>query len=79
MRVLVDMPSEGGIRVEVVDDGGAMPAAVPARATAARATPMKEGFGIVGMRERVVATGGQLTAGPVTGGGFRVIAEWPGR
>jgi signal transduction histidine kinase len=75
--VRVAVHGDGGVRVEVADDGGAMPVAVPA--SAARATPVTEGFGLVGMRERVVATGGQLTAGPVTGGGFRVIAEWPGR
>ena len=36
-----------------------------------------EGHGIIGMRERAVAVGGWLTAGPRGGGGFRVLAELP--
>jgi signal transduction histidine kinase len=32
--------------------------------------------GIVGMRERVVSTGGKFEAGPAEGGGFQVRAEW---
>jgi signal transduction histidine kinase len=67
---------DGGVTVEVLDDGGATPAAVPA---SARSSPATEGFGIVGMRERVAATGGQLAAGPAGDGGFRVVAEWPAR
>jgi signal transduction histidine kinase len=35
------------------------------------------GHGIVGMRERAAALGGWLTAGPRSGGGFRVLAELP--
>jgi len=36
-----------------------------------------EGHGIIGMRERAAALGGWLTAGPQSGGGFRVLAELP--
>jgi hypothetical protein len=32
------------------------------------------GNGISGMRERAVSVGGELTAGPLPGGGFRVQA-----
>ena len=35
------------------------------------------GHGIVGMRERIGAFGGSLTAGPRPGGGFGVFAQVP--
>jgi signal transduction histidine kinase len=35
------------------------------------------GKGLIGMRERVAACGGELTAGPTEGGGFRVHARLP--
>jgi len=37
------------------------------------------GLGLIGMRERVSALGGQLQAGPRDGGGFGVRAELPAR
>jgi signal transduction histidine kinase len=55
------------VRVEVVDDGASRPAAEP---------PVG-GLGLIGMRERVAAHGGTLTAGPLATGGFRVVAEIP--
>jgi signal transduction histidine kinase len=51
-----------------VDDEGRNPPPPPA----ARA-----GTGIIGMRERAVALGGRLEAGPRPGGGFRVRARFP--
>ncbi|NUT90981.1 MAG: sensor histidine kinase, partial [Saccharothrix sp.] len=39
--------------------------------------PMGSGFGILGMRERVHAAGGDFQAGPDTGGGFTVTATLP--
>lgn len=35
------------------------------------------GFGLIGMRERVRAAGGDLETGPTRGGGFRVTARLP--
>jgi signal transduction histidine kinase len=35
------------------------------------------GKGILGMRERATALGGELEAGPLPGGGFRVRATLP--
>jgi signal transduction histidine kinase len=35
------------------------------------------GNGLIGMRERATALGGELEAGPLAGGGFRVLARLP--
>jgi signal transduction histidine kinase len=55
---------QGTLVVEVLD-GGVGAAAV------------RPGLGLTGMRNRVVAVGGELTAEPRTGGGFRVCARLP--
>jgi signal transduction histidine kinase len=52
--------------IEVNDDG---------RGAAADAVP--EGFGLIGMRERISTVGGTLDVGPHRGGGWRVRAELP--
>ncbi|GAA3222387.1 sensor histidine kinase [Actinocorallia longicatena] len=52
------------LTVTIDDDGPSRPA-----------TP--GGHGLTGMRERVIALGGDLTTGPRTGGGFTVTAALP--
>lgn len=54
------------LTIEVTDDGRG-----PALA------PGGVGHGLVGMRERVLLYGGELSIGPRTGGGFRVYATLP--
>jgi signal transduction histidine kinase len=64
------------LTVQVDDDG--IGSAVAAGADGARASS-GAGLGLIGMRERVSALGGRLSAGPRDGGGFRVRAELPVR
>jgi signal transduction histidine kinase len=58
------------VTVEVTDDGQGVGA--PTGDGQARV-----GHGLIGMRERVAAFGGDLEAGPRPGGGFRVAARLP--
>ncbi len=60
------------VEITVLDDG--TPPTVPPRA---RELPPVGGHGLLGMRERVGALGGTLTAAPRYGGGFRVQAILP--
>ena len=55
---------DGGVRVEVRDDGQAAASALP-------------GYGIHGMRERAVLLGGHCEAGPRPDGGWLVTATLP--
>jgi signal transduction histidine kinase len=57
----------GYLHVDVVNDGGAAPAAFSDGT----------GAGLTGMRERAAALGGTLDAGPRPGGGFAVHARLP--
>ena len=66
-RATVDLAvGDREIVLEVIDDG--RPAGAPAG---------EAGHGIVGMRERIAAFGGQLVAEPLAGRGFRVTAWAP--
>nr|WP_222121418.1 sensor histidine kinase [Corynebacterium glyciniphilum] len=56
------------VRVHVTDDGDGLEQHEKASA---------DGHGLVGMRERVAAYGGTLTAGPHSSGGFEVLATLP--
>ena len=55
---------DGQLSIEVTDSG---------RGGSATGT----GYGITGMRERAALLGGDLSAGPRPGGGFRVAARLP--
>jgi signal transduction histidine kinase len=57
----------GELELEIVDDG---------RGNGSRSTA-PGGLGLIGMRERAVLHGGQLSAGAAVGGGFAVRAKLP--
>ena len=63
--------SDVSFTVEVADDGRG------AAAVAGRVVGSSDGFGLIGMRERVAAYEGELVAGPRAGGGWRVRATFP--
>jgi signal transduction histidine kinase len=68
-RVEVEIEGAGGeLRLVVSDDGTGMPKVIPSGR-----------WGLLGMRERVRAQGGQLTIESVEGGGTRVLARLPVR
>jgi len=63
--------TDADLVIRVTDDGGPPGLAPPGVAAAGT------GHGIIGMRERVHLCGGTFNAGPVPGGGFRVMAALP--
>jgi signal transduction histidine kinase len=63
----------GALRLRVRDNGPGPP---PIPDPAATAPPLG-GHGLLGMRERAAAVGGDLRTGPATGGGFLVEATLP--
>jgi signal transduction histidine kinase len=65
------------VDVSVVRDNGSLVVEVNDDGRGASVTPQSGGFGIIGMRERVAAFHGDLTAGPRSGGGWRVRATFP--
>jgi signal transduction histidine kinase len=74
---------EGGLAVEIRDEGRAHAAAgaiplVPAAAVNGAAPPRAgSGMGLIGIRERAEATGGHVECGPRPAGGFLVRVSWP--
>jgi signal transduction histidine kinase len=62
--------------VEVVDDGRGL-AARSSNGRPGEPSGEGSGHGLVGMRERVELWGGELSVGPVPGGGYRVKALLP--
>ena len=65
--------ADGTASLDIVDDGGR---STPARPGAGRPSG---GNGLIGMRERVAVHGGQFSAGPGTGSGWRINAAIPVR
>jgi signal transduction histidine kinase len=60
--------ADDGLRLRIRDNGPGPPAASPAG-----------GHGLLGMRERAAAVGGELHTGAAAGGGFLVTARLPGK
>jgi signal transduction histidine kinase len=67
----------GDLTVQVDDDGKGVEPAAGRRDAASDRQDRRPGSGIRGMRERVATLGGELSAGPRPGGGFRVQARLP--
>lgn len=71
-RLSVHLGDSGEACLRIADDGGGRAAAPPAAMT----TPAGEGFGLIGMRERVERLGGRFQAGPADCG-WELAAEIP--
>ena len=63
----IDVGNDGALCVALRDDGVTATSKPPAEGA---------GLGLIGMRERVEATGGRLDAGPDDPRGFHVVATW---
>jgi len=63
----------GRLEIEVTDDGRGASTLV----SSPPAGSDDAGHGLIGMRERVASSGGELSAGPRPGGGWRVHAQFP--
>ncbi|MGW0884922.1 sensor histidine kinase [Streptomyces sp. NPDC002671] len=67
----------GALRLAVEDEGKPVPWGSRRMAGGIVGVGTVGGHGLVGMRERVTAVGGQLAVGPKPEGGYRVFAELP--
>ncbi len=67
--ITVTAGPDGAAALEIVNDGVRQPASQSGPAT---------GSGLIGLAERARALGGELTAGPVAGGLYRLHVEIPG-
>jgi signal transduction histidine kinase len=67
----------GCLAVEVTDDGRGAAAGAVRNGTRTDTGATASGHGLLGMRERVELWGGDLSVGPVAGGGYRVKAMLP--
>lgn len=65
----------GSLTIDITDDGGHP--GTPYHGAGTAAGGLSAGHGLLGMRERVAAVGGDLAAGPLPDGGFRVRAVIP--
>lgn len=82
LSIIVDDPGSGstagsGSIAGSGSTAGSAPAGSEGSADGSEADGSEAGHGIAGMRERVLALGGQFTAGPRPGGAFRVAAALP--
>jgi signal transduction histidine kinase len=59
---------DDGLQVRIRDNGPGPPE-----------SPLEGGHGLLGMRERALAVGGELRTGAAAGGGFVVSATLPGK
>jgi signal transduction histidine kinase len=65
------------LSVEITDPGAGAGAAGAGRSPTSAPFAMSSGHGITGMRERVSLCGGELSAAPLPGQGFKVTAHLP--
>jgi signal transduction histidine kinase len=67
----------GRVEIEVLDDGRGAAAVAVSNGARTDTGAKASGHGLLGMRERVELWGGDLSVGPVAGGGYRVKAQLP--